>query len=620
VTQVLGIPAAGTGPNWGSLRVQRDRWRLRWSGAQPRTRTTIQLTVLFGAIIIGYSYSLVTLLQNAEMQTPLAYISLVPAISLALAVAFARPERTEPAIHDRQLDYIVGVPLIATAMAMNMLLPNKLSAMFWVWRIDLLSLPIFIAGLVAVLFGVRVLWRQKFAIGYLLLAWPWPYSTVLLRVLDASTTSTLAGLRVVLRVIPVAKPAPSGDGSLFDVIHHGGAFPISVVSACSGINGIVGFLLIGVAFVGVVRGPWIRKVAWLVVGMLFLWLINLGRLVLIFWAGKMWGESIAINILHPFVGLVTFTIGVVIMSLAIRPMGMTIGRSGPEALGKSDGEVSGKARGRGIPAVPKVFAAVALVAVATMVLGVADFGLRSYNLVANAAGEPKLLAFRASPTAPEGWRYRISNQYDWAKPLFGDDSTWLRYVFVPSGGGGSLRSSYGVTADIIDTSDLQTFSAYGVEDCYQFHGYTLRDVAQVDIGGGITGQTLSFSGAGQQSWSVVYWIAPVRAGRGIRYERFVLYLLNAPGGAGVHVPRDVHITNLAGSLGKTGSDAILVQNRAFLVAFAHELVVNQSLKASVDGGHLAMKPNATSPKPAASGNAGVPDTPTVRSSTSASRA
>jgi hypothetical protein len=301
-------------------------------------------------------------------------------------------------------------------------------------------------------------------------------------------------------------------------------------------------------------------------------------------------------------------------------MGMMIGRSGSADGGEPGTDVTARPLGRGVPAVPKVFSAVALVAVATLVLGVADFGLRSYNLVANAAGEPKLLAFQASPTAPDGWRYRISNQYDWAKPLFGDDSTWLRYVFVPSGGGGDLRSTYGVTADIIDTSDLETFSAYGVEDCYQFHGYALRDVAQVDIGGGITGQSLSFSGAGQQSWSVVYWIAPVKAGQGVRYERYVLYLLNAPGGAGIHVPRDVHITNLAGSLAKTGPDVVLAQNRAFLVAFAHELVVDQALKASIAKGHLAMRRNTPPPRLVATGVALGPGTSTARSSAPAAEA
>ncbi len=67
--------------------------------------------------------------------------------------------------------------------------------MFWVWRIDLLTLPVFVAGAVAIIFGVRVLWRQKLAIGYLFLGWPYPYSSVLLRVLDAFTTATLAAIR-----------------------------------------------------------------------------------------------------------------------------------------------------------------------------------------------------------------------------------------------------------------------------------------------------------------------------------------------------------------------------------------------------------------------------------------
>ena len=522
------------------------------------------------------------------MQTPLAYISLVPFIALGLAALCSRPDRIEPPIHDRQLDYIVGVPLVVTAVVTNMLLPGKLSAMFWVWRIDLLTLPVFVAGVVALLFGVRVLWRQKLAIGYLILIWPWPYATVLLRVLDASTSATIDGLHLILRAVPVATPVASGDGSLFDVVHHGRSFPISVVSACSGINGIVGFLLVGVAFIGIVHGPWIRKLLWLVLGMLFLWIVNLGRLLFIFWAGKMWGEHIAINILHPFVGVVTFSVGVAILTLAIRPMGMTIGRSEAVAATDPTGPPLRPASSKVVPAVPKIIVAVALVAAVTLVLAVADFGLRSYNLVASASGEPKLLAFRTAPAAPEGWRFRITNQFDWAKPLFGDDSTWVRYTFFDAGGGGDLHSPYGVTADIIDTSDLQSFSAYGVESCYQFHGFALQDVAQADIGGGITGQTLSFTGPNRQSWSVLYWIVPVKSGQSIRYERFVLYLLNVPGGTGVQISRSVHLKNLAGSLDGLPRSSVLMENRAFLVDFAHELVEHQALRSSIPSDHLAI--------------------------------
>ena len=585
MTQFVGAHPGGMAARRASLQSWRSHLHEQWRDAKPRTRTAIQMTALLAAVVCAYSYTLVTLLQNAGMQTPLAYVSLVPAIALALAAVRSHPMRAEPAIHDRQLDYIVGVPLIAAALAINLLLPQRLSAMFWVWRIDLLSLPLFVAGAVAIIFGVRVLWRQKLAIAYLWLAWPWPYSTVLLRVLDASTNATLAGIRAVLHVLPVAKPVLSGDGSLFVVSHHGTTFPLSVVSACSGINGIVGFLLVGVAFGAIVRGPFVKKLLWLASGMVLLWVINLVRLIFIFWAGSEWGEHVAIDILHPFLGLVTFCVGVMVMVLALGPLGMTIGPAPDKMAVPRTDRVANTVRARKNLAVPKVFGAIAIVTVAAVVLGIADLGLRSYDLVASASGEPKLLAFHSAPAVPDGWTIRPPARFDWAEPLFGDDSTWYRYTFI-STGQGNLSAPFGVTADVINTSDLETFSAYGVVACYQFHGLNLQDVAEANLGGGITGQTLSFSGAGHGSWSVVYWIVPVKSGQSVRYERIVLYLLNAPGGAHVRLPAGIKITNVAGSLSGGGAQAELAANRTFLVAFAHELIEQQARRAAGESANV----------------------------------
>ena len=271
MTQVVRFDPVRRHEPW---RASAIRWRhyaqQRWHEAPARVRTTIQMTVLLVVVVVAYNYSLSTLIQNAGLETPLAYVSLVPAIALALAAVRARPAQPEPAIHDRQVDYIVGIPLVAAALVANLLLPGKLSAMFWVWRIDLLTLPVFVAGAVAIIFGVRVLWRQKLAVGYLFLGWPYPYSSVLLRVLDGFTATTLYGIREIIKVLPVAKSVASPDGTLFVVVHHGQSFPLSVVSACSGVNSVVGFLLIGSAFGAVVRGPIVRKVLWLTGGMLLL--------------------------------------------------------------------------------------------------------------------------------------------------------------------------------------------------------------------------------------------------------------------------------------------------------------------------------------------------------------
>ena len=253
-------------------------------------------------------------------------MSLVPIIALILAGVNSRPSQPEPAIHDRQTDYIVGVPLMAAALCANLFLPSKLSAMFWVWRIDLLTLPFFVAGAVAVIFGVRVVWRQKVAVAFLLLAWPYPYTSVLLGVLNAFTTATLFALTKILHVVHVATPTAGGsDNAVFTVVHHGHPFNLSVISACSGVNSVVGFLLIGAAFAAVIRGPLIRKLLWLAGGMLLLWVFNLGRLILVFWAGKQYGEHFAIDVLHPYIGLVLFVLGIGIMILCIRPIGLRIG-------------------------------------------------------------------------------------------------------------------------------------------------------------------------------------------------------------------------------------------------------------------------------------------------------
>jgi exosortase/archaeosortase family protein len=547
-----------------------------WVNTVPRTRTSVQMASLLGIVIIAYSYSLSTLLQLADLNTPLAYVSLVPLISLILAAVNSQPIRPEPSIHDRQTDYIVGLPLMGAALLVNYLLPAKLSAMFWVWRIDLLTLPFFVAGAVAVIFGVRVLWRQKLAVGFLILAWPYPYTTVLLGVLNAFTTATLYGMNKIVGVAHLAKLVGSLSGGVFSVVHNGHAFNLSIVSACSGASSVVGFLLVGTAFAATVRGPWIRKILWLIGGMVLLWAINLGRITLIFWAGQHYGEHFAIAVLHPFIGLVTFTVGVGIMILFIKPIGLHLNIG--EARKASGDGVPASSKGAvraamGPMAVPKVYLAVVVVLILGVLVGFSNVGLQTYNLVANVAGESKLVSYVDSPVAPVGWTSRYETTYTWAQPLFGEGSVWDRYVLTARTGG-DLHSQTQVVADVIETPQLETFSAYGVEQCYQFHGYSLANVSQVSLGGGITGQTLAYTSQQYGSWSIVYWIVPVERGTTTVYERVVLYVQNVHGAiARPTKGQKSGIKTIAGPLGQDNAQqVVLLENRDFLVAYARELI------------------------------------------------
>lgn len=577
---------------WSTLKIWRVRCQQRWTNATQVTRTRVQVGVLIGAVLVAYNYSLSTLLQTADQQTPLAYISLVPAIALALAAIRSRPLKPEPPIYDRQVDYIIGIPLIVTAIAINQLLPGRLSAMYWVYRVDLLSLPIFVAGAVAIIFGTRVMWRQKLAIAFLFLAWPYPYEKYLLGILNGFTDLTLVAMVKVAAWTHLAVPSSSVGDTLFIVRHHGTPFTLSIVSACSGVNGIVGFLLVGSAFAAIVRGPIVRKVLWLSGGMTLLWLLNLGRIAFIFFAGREWGESIALNVFHPFVGLFLFIVGLIVMLLLIRPLGMriAIGERNASALPGGTTAVASPVdapkvtrKEKSTLAVPRVYVAVAVVVVAALLIGVNNVGLNRYDLVAGVAGQAKLDAYVNGPVSPHGWVTTYENTYGWAKPLFGDASIWNRYELRATGIG-TLHTSAPVVADVINTPDLSSFSAFGVEACYTFHGYSLADVTDVSLVGGITGQAMSYTSQQFGSWSIVYWIVPVRmANGGTSYERTVLYVQNAGQGVlikGLTAPTSLN--NIGGSLDPANeADRRLINNRTFLVAFADQLIKSEASRAQV---------------------------------------
>jgi hypothetical protein len=135
--------------------------------------------LVVGICVGGYHYSLFTLLHELLLPTPLAYVGLVPLISALLCTALAPRAADEPDIHDPYLDWILGLPLLGTALAIVEIAPIQLSTYFWLWRLDLLSLPLFVAGAVGLAFGARALWRLRVPIAFLALAWPAPYVVAL---------------------------------------------------------------------------------------------------------------------------------------------------------------------------------------------------------------------------------------------------------------------------------------------------------------------------------------------------------------------------------------------------------------------------------------------------------
>jgi exosortase/archaeosortase family protein len=570
----VAAPEHPDGTEAPSRRVRVDaatRWDMR-----------ARVVAMLGIVVVAFHYSIGTLVRSASVDSPLAYLGLVPLIALAIGAARARPRVGEPEVHDRYLDRILGLPLVGVSVLAMFVLPSRMSTFFWLWRIDLLILPFFVAGTVILLFGTRFAIRTRAALAFLFVAWPVPFRMLLARWLDGFTSMSVRAVGRVVALVPLASVDRTVEGG-FRIGGPAGSFQVVVASACSGANGLLGFLLIAGAVMLVSTGPKLRKAAWLALGAVVVWVFNVGRIMLIFLSGRLWGETVAIDGFHPYVGLVTFSLATLLMVWLLPRFGIQLGRGGPGATSPAAPSVR--------RAVPR-WRALALGLTGVAVLTAYPNGdLKKVDPVASALGAPRVVPFSQVANHVEGYRTRPVDHFGWATRFFCEDADWTRYE-MSGRGTAQLGGDFNVTADVVTTTELDSFSDFGVEACYRFHGYDVENLREVDLGRGQVGTILSWKDAASPvRWTALYWYWPVAGGTTQRYQRVVL-LLDSSASGRVWAPtiKSGDLTSTVGlgidqTLRGSGGATSTVSSkrdgelRNFLVAFGRDIVSSSTPRA-----------------------------------------
>ena len=510
----------------------------------PLERIPVRAIGLVASVTLAYNYSLQTLTRGLGLQTPLAYLALVPPIALLLGAANFKLHPYLRPINDRQLDWIIGLFLIAAAGVISMLLPSAYSADYWLHRLDMIGLPFFTAGLVALLYGVRRLWSMRWAIIFLLLAWPDPYVSFLSSAIGTSTDIALSVVSASLKLIPVAQDL---GGGTFLIIHNGAAFSLSVGSACSGINSLVGFVILGAALNTIFRGRLWRRAIWMAAGLILVGAFNVFRIDLIFVAGWAMGEQFAIDVLHPVAGIIVFGVGALAM-LALAPwFGLhipqpprdevaPIGVAKPAVKqGKPVWAIAGRApEPAANPAVKparsqrphagtrRPAASIAVAVALGVMLAIPNAGFAHYDSLVDAFGTPTLGTIDPSAVAISGWASSAPVPFNQATQYFGQSGTWDRLAFSATSAS-TLAGPSSVYLDVIRTDDSGTLASYGVESCYNFHGFAQVLTQTADVGAGVAAKMAAFrSPDGSTDWAILWWEWPYNAGGQTRFERLVL--------------------------------------------------------------------------------------------------
>ena len=95
---------------------------------------------------------------------------------------------------------------------------------------------------------------------------------------------------------------------------------------------------------------------------------------------------------------------------------------------------------------------------------------------------------------------------------------------------------------------------------------------------------MSYTSQQYGSWSIVYWIVPVKMDTGgTSFERVVLYVKNSGQGVVVRgLTTTASLHNIGGTLDASNeADHALLNNRTFLVAFADKLLYAQAAHAAL---------------------------------------
>jgi exosortase len=448
-----------------------------------------RLALLLGGLAFAFHYSFASLLAAWSHQTPLADLALVPLLGAGLFVAAG---------------------------------PVLLGNYFWPLRLDLLSMPLAAGALVALLFGTRALVAFVFPLFFLFFAWPLPYTVLVENLLSRFTALTAWAVSGIVTVAHLAGVVPGSGNSRLLIEHGGTSFTVSVASACSGVNSAIGFLIVGLACLYVIRGTVARRLTWLLVGLVTVWVFNLLRIVAIVVVGGAFGENAAINVLHPVAGLIALNLAFGLLLLGLPLFGLRLRRL--TAPANSDTPIARVAPPEEQARVPgTLWRRLVPIALVVAGLAVANGQLAGFALAYDNAGLPAVRQFAPTQLASSSWRAERVGTFPWSRSSFGSESSWVRYRLRPVAKQVVPRDRFTIWADSIVTPDLSALNAFPVRACYDFHGFKVYADQRVTLRGGVIAELLAYRNKTGGVWHALTWQWPVKARGGhVEHERMVM--------------------------------------------------------------------------------------------------
>jgi len=210
----------------------------------------------------------------------------------------------------RYLSPIIGLLLCTTAV----LLYWHGSYTFTPLEYHLIALPIFLAGLILVIFNPQTLRQLAFPIAFLFFLTP-PPSEILYYVGAALQTLSAEASTAIANLLRVPSTFTNIDGSPTIILTRPDSTTLTftVDIACSGIYSLIGFLIFIIFVAYITRDKLWKKTALFLVGLPLVCSLNILRITIMILMGYYYGEDTALQAFHLFGGWVLIFIGTLLL-------------------------------------------------------------------------------------------------------------------------------------------------------------------------------------------------------------------------------------------------------------------------------------------------------------------
>ncbi len=459
-TLTAGAPETATAP---ARTLPLAGWWRRWKRGW----------LVLAMVLVAFGFSLWSVLRSPFDGTTTGLLFLVPGLTLALVLLTCRrPQDEEWGKRDLFADGFFTLPIFLVALMIQFAMPVQLSWFFWLQRLDLLALPIFLLGCIMLFWGTPTLRSVGVAVLYTTLIWPVPFQAL------RDGFQPLWGIGAGL-LEEAGLPAAVGqqlpwllDGAL--VWFTFGAFWTALATVSpfrAGAFLLSGSVGAGIVFAAATTGTRLAG-------------LNGGLLV-----------PLAATVLAILLGIGLATV------LGIRPR--TIPRPNrPTWLAD------------------KVKLPAGLVVVYLLLatgMGALDANLARYGDL-NPQALPRLPGAQPGAVLPEirGWRLEPRETLD-LRAVFGASTRAGTWTYIPDEGTPiNVQVVLGTSPDLLDTAGLEASRLIHLDEVV-----ALRDA---DLGQGITGRLVETLPLDSAPESLLYWVVPVDVGQTRIYARFALSL------------------------------------------------------------------------------------------------